>query len=46
MINREKMKQRGFIVLGGGMNSRAWMDAAKRQGFSVLVCSGYVELWK
>ena len=39
------MKQRGFIIFGGGLNSRAWIDASKRQGYAVVLCGEYAELW-
>lgn len=40
-----KMKQKGFIILGGGINVRAWIDRAKAEGYAIVLCGEYVELW-
>lgn len=40
------MTQKGFIVLGGGLDSRAWIENAKAEGYAVVLCGEYVELWK
>lgn len=45
-LNKETMKQRGVLVFGGGMNNRRWIEDAKAQGYAVLLCGHYAELWK
>ena len=40
------MKQRGFINFGGGFNKRAWIELTKAEGYVVLDCGEYAELWK
>lgn len=45
MIDKVEMSQRGCIVFGPEMNGRAWLDEAKKEGYSVLVKDGFAELW-
>jgi hypothetical protein len=45
-LNRNKMKQYGFIMPGNGINLRYWIDEAKKQGYAVLILASHVELWK
>ena len=45
MLNKETMKQRGFIQCGGGINKRRWIEDAREQGYCTLDCGEYVELW-
>lgn len=44
-MKKSDMKQCGFIKLGAGLNARAWIDQAKREGYAVVLCGEYVELW-
>ena len=41
----ENRKQVGFIKFGGGLNKRRWIDDAKAQGYTVLDCGEYAELY-
>lgn len=43
---RKGMKQVGFLVIGGGLNVREWLDRAKRQGEIPMIRDGFVEFWK
>ncbi len=38
-------KQVGFIIFGGGLDKRQWMTNAKSQGYAVLDCGEYAELY-
>jgi dTDP-D-glucose 4,6-dehydratase len=42
----KKMKQVGFIVYGGGLNVREWLDRAKADGFSIMIRETFAEIWK
>ncbi len=44
-VKTASMKQRGVIIAGGGMNFRAWIDEAKAQGYAIVLCGHYCELW-
>jgi hypothetical protein len=44
-MKREGMKQKGFIKAGNGIDFRKWIDDAKRQGYAVVLCGHYCELW-
>jgi hypothetical protein len=50
LAKREKgllVKQVGVIVFGGGLNARHWIEEAKKEdGYNVLICNGYAELYK
>lgn len=48
LAKREKglVKQIGVIVFGGGLNARHWIEEAKKDGYYVLICNGYAELYK
>lgn len=46
ILNKETMRQRGFIIFSENMNKRRWIDDAKAQGYAVLLCGAYAELWK
>ena len=41
----EQRKQVGFIVFGGGLNKRAWIELSKAQGYIVLDCGEHAELY-
>ena len=41
----DNRKQVGFIVFGGGMDKRRWIEDAKAQGYTVLDCGEYAELY-
>lgn len=45
-MKKDGMKQVGFIILGGGLNTRWWIDAEKAAGHVVILCGTYVEIWK
>jgi hypothetical protein len=38
--------QVGCIKFGGGINARNWIAAAKAQGYAVLICGDYAELYR
>lgn len=38
-------KQVGFIIFGGGLDKRQWIERAKREGHIVLDCGHYAELY-
>ena len=42
----QKMKQMGVIVMGKGINLRAWIEDARRKEFAVKLEEGFVSLWK
>jgi len=39
-------KQYGFIIFGGGLNKRQWIIDARAQGYLVLDCGAYAEMYK
>ena len=41
----ENRKQVGFIIFGGGLNKRRWIEDAKLEGYAVLDCGEYAELY-
>lgn len=45
-INTSKMKQVGMIVYGNGIDSRAWINLMRNQGYYVLLCDGRAELYR
>ena len=38
-------KQRGFIIFGGGLKKSAWIARARSEGYRVLDCGTYAELY-
>lgn len=40
------LTQRGVIVFGNGLNARYAMDAAKAEGYVVLIFGAYAELYR
>ena len=41
-----KRKQAGFINFGGGLDKRQWIANAKAEGYYVLDCGHYAELYQ
>ena len=46
MERTKEMQQVGVIVYGGGINARAWIDAAKQEGCAIVLRDGYCEIWR
>ena len=46
ILNKDTMRQRGFILFDKNMNARQWINDAKAQGYVVMLCGNYAELWK
>ena len=46
MRKTSKMKQIGCIKYGADMNTRAWIDRFKEQGYCIVLRNGYAEIWK
>ena len=42
----ENRKQVGFIIFGGGLDKRAWINRSKAEGYFVLDFGHYAELYK
>lgn len=38
-------KQVGVIVFGDALNARRWIEDAKNEGYYVLLCGEYAELY-
>ena len=45
-LRRDKYTQSGVIVFGAGMNHLHYIKKAKADGYTVLLCSGYAELYR
>jgi hypothetical protein len=41
-----KSKQYGFILYGGGINPQVWINAARTEGYKIVLRAGYAEFWK
>lgn len=42
----DDMKQKGFIIEGGGINYNKWISDAEAEGYTIVLRVGYCELWK
>lgn len=42
----KQMKQMGEITFGPDIVARYWIEQAKAEGYTVLICPNYAELYK